>query len=334
VSTDPKTLTTRQGLLTAAQNLSTQFNQTDQSLSALHDSLNQNVTDGIASANQLLDTVAGLNQQITKAEVGGATANDLRDLRQQKLEDLAKLVNVDTSTDTTGTLHLSINGQLLVSGGSTVDRLETYDAGGGQLLVRTSGAQAPVALSAGSVQGNIEVRDGALATLRKSLNQLASQLITQVNAVHSTGYNLDGGTGASFFTGTTAADIQVNAALAGDPRLIQASGDAGTPSGNAVTKALASLASQPQSGLNQQTFSQNYGQIVAGLGSSLSQANAQATDQQTVQQMLLNQRQSVSGVSLDEEMADMLKYQKAFQASARMVSTLDQMLDEVISMKT
>ena len=333
VATTPTSMDERKSLITAAQSLSAQFNQTDQRLSALHNSLNQNVTDGVASANQLLDTITGLNQQIAKAEAGGANANDVRDLRQQKLEDLAKLVNVDTSTDGDGTLHLSINGQLLVSGGQALDHLQTYDAGGGQLLVRTSGAGTPLNLSGGSVQGNIEVRDGALATIRQNINQLASQLITQVNAAHSNGYNLQNGTGAAFFTGTTAGDIQVNAALAGDPSLIQASGVSGAPGDKTVAKALAALASQRQAGLNQQTFSDSYGQTVAGLGAALSQANAQAGDQQTVQQMLQNQRESVSGVSLDEEMANMLKYQKAFQASARMVSTIDSMLTEVINMK-
>jgi flagellar hook-associated protein 1 FlgK len=158
-------------------------------------------------------------------------------------------------------------------------------------------------------------------------------LITEVNAAHSGGFALNGATGAAFFTGTDAASIKVNAALAGDPSLVQISGTSGSAGDNQVGLALGQLAEKKIGALNNQSFSQNYSGTVAKLGQALSSSNSDAADQQVVSTMLLNQRASVSGVSIDEEMSDMMKYQKAFQASAKLITTVDDMLNTIINMK-
>ena len=321
LSTAPSSLTNRQAVVASAQTLATRFNQVDQSLTTLNGQLNQSVQTDVSSANQLLSDIAGLNQQIQRTETSlGGTANDLRDLRQEKIEELSKLVNVQTSTASDGTVNVSVDGNLLVSGG-------------GQLLVRTAGSATPLTLTGGSIQGTITARDGALKSLQDGLNNLASQLITQVNAVYSGGYDLNGNTGGTFFSGTNASDITVTAALANDPSLIQAAGVPGAAGDNQVALALAQLADAKQAGLGNQTFSESYNATVANLGSSISTVNSQISDQQIVQNMLQNQRNSVSGVSLDEEMTNLLSFQRAFQASARLVTTIDSMLDEVVNMK-
>ena len=333
LSASPSSVTERQSVLTTAQTLVTRLNETDHRLSQLNESLNESVSDDVISANKLLSDIADLNDQIVGSEFGGGMANDLRDLRQSRLEDLAKLVNIGTATQPNGAINISVNGNLLVSDKNVLDTMEAYDAGGGQMMVRTVNSATPLALTGGSIQGTIDVRDGAVASLRGDLNDLAGQLITQVNAIHETGYNLSGGTGADFFTGTNAGDIQVNASLITDPTQIQASGVAGAAGDNQVALQLAQLANAPQAALGTQTFGEKYGQVVADLGLSLSSTNGRLTDQQLVQNMLQNQRDSVSGVSVDEEMTDLIKYQKAFQASARLVTTIDDMMDEVMNLK-
>jgi flagellar hook-associated protein 1 FlgK len=96
--------------------------------------------------------------------------------------------------------------------------------------------------------------------------------------------------------------------------------------------ALAQLAEKKHSAFGGQTFSEKYGEAVAGLGQALSNVNTQLSDQQVVEQMFLQQRDSVSGVSLDEEMADLTKFQKAFAASARLVTTVDGMLETIVNL--
>jgi flagellar hook-associated protein 1 FlgK len=334
LTANPASLTERQGVLQDAQLLASQFNQTDQRLAGLHQNLNESLESDVASVNQLLANIAKLNGQIADLEAGsGGTANDLRDQRQAKIEELAKLVNVDVAGASNGTVDVSIAGVALVSGNQVLDTLETYEAGNGQRLVRTQAGAAPLTLTGGRLQGTIEARDGALAALRAQLNTLAGELLTQVNTIHASGYSLTGTTGEPFFTGANAGSIQVNPKLSDDPALLQAGGAAGATGDNRVALALAQLKDQKLAALDGQTFGESYGQSVAQLGLSLSAATTQLDTQNVVEDMLRRQRDSVSGVSLDEEMTDIMKYQKAYQASARLITTVAEMLDTLLSIK-
>lgn len=332
VATDPTSIAQRQGLVNQADTLATGFNQASSQLSALNGNLNQSLGNSVTQANQLLSQIANLNESIVTAEQNGGNANDLRDTRQQALEKLANLVNIDTSTDSKGQVDVSIGGSQLVSGKDVLDTLQTYDPGNGELLVRTATGGNNLTLSGGTIQGTIEARDGALQTLRSGLDNLASALITQVNSTYSTGYDLNGNTGANFFTGTNAGTIGVNATLENDPSAVQASAAANTPADNTVALALANLGTQQIGSLNNETFSDNYAAQVASLGNSLSTANTQVADYNSVNTMLLNQRDSVSGVSLSDEMTNLISYQQAYVASARIVTTVDQMLQTLVNM--
>src|SRR6185295_15616065 len=157
-------------------------------------------------------------------------------------------------------------------------------------------------------------------------------LITQVNNVHSGGFSLQDTTGANFFTGTDAATIGVNATLVNSPDLIQTSGTSGVHGDNSVALALADLVSQTNPALNNKTFSDAYGSIVGTFGSALQSVNNQLSSHDAVNTMLLQQRASVSGVNLDEEMTNLMMYQRAYQASAKIVTTADALLDTVLSL--
>ncbi|HTD67417.1 MAG TPA: flagellar hook-associated protein FlgK, partial [Candidatus Limnocylindria bacterium] len=258
VSTSPGSLTERQLLVAKAEDLASHLNQVDQRLSNLNTSLNQSLESDVAGANELLAAIADLNDLIINTEnSAGGAANDLRDLRQSKLEELSKLVKVDASESASGGLNISVNGNTLVSDKNVLDTLQTYDAGGGQMLVRTATSGTPLALSGGHIQGVIDVRDGTLATMRDQMDTLAATLISEVNAAHSGGFALNGATGAAFFTGTDAASIQVNSALVNDPSLLQISGTAGNAGDNQVGLILAQLAEKKIPTLNNQTLNQN-----------------------------------------------------------------------------
>ena len=331
LSTDPSQ---RQGVIDSAKSLAGDFKQVDASLTKVRSAADAAEVSDVSKANKLLSSIASLNDQITRSEARtGGPANDLRDTRQQALSDLAKLVKADVAEGSDGTLNLSIGGTLMVTGSKTLDTLQTYDAGGGQMLVRAASSGTPIASPGGSVQGSIDVRDGTLATLQSDLNRLAGRLISAVNTVHASGFNPAGGTGAAFFTGSGSADMAVNPSLVNDPSLIQASGMAGKAGNNTVALALADLRNQADPALGNLTPTAEYGRIVGGLGQSISDTNTQAASAQLWATTLDTQRQSVSGVSLDEEMADLVKYQKAFQASARLVTTISDMMDQVLNMK-
>jgi flagellar hook-associated protein 1 len=334
LSTNPTSMAERQTLLMKASSLASQFNQFDARVENLRQSLNSSIDSDVAAANQLLREIAELNERIGQIESAGTgAANDLRDTRQERLEALAKYVNLDLSSGANGAVDIAVGGVTMVSGNDLTDTIESYDGGGGQVFVRAVTAGTPLTLTSGSIQGTVDARDGAITDLQTSVNTLATLLISEVNAVHVTGFSLTDTTGENFFGGTDASDIVVNALLLNDPSLVQAAGVAGAPGDNQTALALAKVAQQKLPALNGQTLSQGYGQTVAAFGQALASVNTDLSDQQTVENMLLRQRDSIGGVSLDEEMADLTRFQKAFAASARLITTVDEMLETVVNLK-
>jgi flagellar hook-associated protein 1 FlgK len=334
VATSPTSISARQALVGQAQTVAASFNSISSQLNSVHDSLNSSLTSDVSSANQLLTQIATLNSQISTAQAGGGNANDLSDEREQDLENLSQLTTITTSTGSNGAVNVTIGGQTLVSGNTVNDTLQTYDPGNGNLLLQTATGKVNLTLTGGSMQGTIDARDGTLATLQNSLNTLANTLITQVNNVSNAGYGLTGSTGNNIFNGSNAGTITVNPALVNNPSLIQASGSATTPGDNTVALQLAQLATTTQAALNNQTFNGSYDSTVAGLGTALQNANNQVSDQASVTNMLATQRGSISGVNVDEEMTNMMTFQRAYEASAQLVTTVNTMIGDTLAMKT
>ncbi len=334
LSTDPSSTANQQAVVQSAQMLTSQLNQASQQMTTLKGDLNTSLQGNVTSANQLLSQIATLNGQIAATQNSeSGSANDLIDSREQAIEQLAQLVNVTPSPGANGAVDISIGGTTLVQGPAVLDTLQTYDAGGGQLLVQTKTGGTDLTLTSGSIQGTIDARDDALATLSSNLDTLSAQLAGSVNAIYKKGYSVSGTTGNNLFEGDTAGTITVNSTLAGNPTLFQSSGTDGNAGDNQVALALAQLADQPISGLNSQTISQAYDQTVSTLAQSVASANTQVTDQQVVQNTLQQQRSSTSGVSLDEEMTNLTTYQRAYQASAELITVVDTMLNTLMTMK-
>lgn len=336
LSTSPNSTADRQVVLLKAESLTEKFNSVNRRLDGLRSDLNVRVGDDVNLANELLSEISELSISVTSSEVGDlGNANDLRDRLQAKFEALSNVVDIQYSRDsTTNQLGLSIGGVNCIVNDRVVDTLQTLsDTSSGVERTQVQAASgAAVTLTKGSIKGTIDARDTEIKTLADDIDTLASELKNQVNTTHSPGIALDGvSTGADFFTGSTAADLAVNSVLLADPSKIQASAT-GDPGDNGVALSLAKLANQPQSALGDLTFAERYNQSVANLGQALSNTNTQTQDQDAVNQMLQRQRDSVGGVSLDEEMANLVVFQRAFQASARMITTLDELLQSVINL--
>lgn len=334
VSGDPRTLSTRQALVSRATDLSDRFREVDQRLDTVLNSLDDSLSNEVDSANAILSNIADLNDKIVRSEAGGnGRANELRDFRQSKLEELSKLVSIDVTDGDSGAVNIAVAGVSVVEGNKVVDGLETYKPDGERLQVRTQSTKTPLSLTGGAIEGTIDVRDGAISKLRSDINQLASTLISQINDVYKNGYDLDGGTGQVLFEGTNAADIRVNETLQSNPAKLQTSAKPNEPGNNGTVLALSQLGHAPIAALNGQTFIQRHGQSVSTLGEALNSVTTGLEDQGVVGAMLQKQRDSVSGVSMDEEMTDLTRFQKAFAASARLITVVDQMLEDVIGLK-
>jgi flagellar hook-associated protein 1 len=339
VATDPANVTARSVLLSNAQTVVARFHQADSTLTTQRQSLDQEIGQTLTTINNLTQQVADLNDKISQAELSRQHANDLRDQRQRLVNDLGEQVSVTTLEGAHGQLSIFTgNGQTLVDNTRAYSLTGVANSGNSGLLdVQYQGSGAPVSIapviSGGRLKGLLDARDQTIPDTLTKLNTLASNLVTEVNTQHQSGVGLDGSTGLNFFTpaGVTARSIGV--ALT-DGRKIAASNSAGGLPGNNVNAlALADLQHKSISALGNTTLNGYYQTTAAGVGSEAQQASQDLDAQQTVQSQLEAHWSEVSGVSLDEELVNMMTYQRAFEASSRVVVMADELMQTILSLK-
>ena len=328
----PTDLGERQNLVQRADILAERFRSTDGRLSQLQTDLDSRIQTDLTDANRLLATIADLNAQIGRFEITApGSAVDLRDQRQAAVEQLAAKIGAETAP------HPAAPGQLdvfvrdaagqpipLVTLATVANPVSTDGTG---ILAGST----PVALAGGSIHGLFAARDGAIATLRDQVSAFAGQLGAAVNAA----YNPAGTPGADFFAFDPAAPSASLALSPGITPLTLRASDGGPAADNTLALAVSRLAdhkfSTAAGDLIDGSFAAYHGGLVSGLGRSVAGAEGRLEDQTGIEELVRQQRQSVSGVSLDEEMTDLMKYQRAFQASSRVVTVLDDLLDTVVN---
>jgi flagellar hook-associated protein 1 FlgK len=341
LSAHPEDLAARNELLNRGEALATRLRGAAQGLADVQREADQRVTADVADANTLVSRIADLNRAIRIDEVStGGTANELRDQRRTALSDLASKIGIRTVENDDGSIDVyTRNGVALVTGsdaaqlaanlGATLglDGSALHDVG----VVAKDGGLIPLGSDpGGEIGARLEVRDADVPAQAAALDAIANTLRTAVNGVQTdpAGRDLDGLVGTAFFSGTGAKDFAV--ALS-DPRGIAAAQSA-NPNDNANALALANLQTATFGGLSGQTLSGALGTLQSGVGGLV----RDATDQATVENGLLSsvqaQREAVSGVSLEEEFTDMIRFQRAFQAAAQLVSVGDSMLQELLGM--
>ena len=320
----------RQTLIQQATTLTDGFHLADSRLAQVQSDLNDQINTDVDSANQLLQQIADLNGQIGRVEIAQpGSATDLRDQRQADLEKLAAKLPVEVRDSGAGQVQLTLkdangNDVVLVDHG-TVQGTVAFDG----TNISAGLPATKVVLAAGSIEGALTARNGAVQDLRDNLNHLAQQLVTSVN----TAYNPTATPGGDFFDATclTAGTIQLASALTVNT-LKAGTGAAGD---NSVALAVAGMADQQftvaSGAAIDGTFAQCFAHSVSDLGQALATANTNVQDQTNIEQLVRTQRDSVSGVSLDEETADLVRYQRAYQASARVFSVVNDLLDTVVN---
>jgi flagellar hook-associated protein 1 FlgK len=331
LSTHPEDSSARNSVIQQGTLLSQSFQRLHTELTQIGASLIDDVNVKIGSINQLTAEISDLNNRITSAAASGGEPSDLEDQRDLKIEELSKLANIQVSIDTNGTANVSIGGMTVASSTGSIPL--TAEQVGGQIQIFTAKDHIQVNVTSGEVGGELKMYNTTIPGYLSRLDELAGALIDHVNALHSAGYGLGTppSTGVNFFSGTSAADISVDAAVAADPSLVAASQD-GTPGDNSVALAIANAANDKVMTGNTLTLSQFYNGLASSVGSDINAVSGTADSQQLVLAQLENQRQSVSGVSLDEEMTNLIQYQRAYDAAARLVNTANQMFQTVIDM--
>lgn len=335
LSVDPQSSVARDGVVLQGERLATSFNEMAK---RLQDSLQQADSDvrrSVDSINTLTATIGKLNQQIGDAPTG-ADIEPLRDQLDVALQSLSKLTDISVITHPNGTTDIAIGGgRALVVGKSTFDLTVTNAPGTGLAEVRAGGIDITAQLEGGAIGGQLSMRDELIPEYQGDLDQLAYDVATQLNAVHTGGYDLNGNTGPLLYLPLAtvqgaAAALEFNPAVAANSSLIAAS-STGAPGDNGTAKDLAALRTQNVARGGTATFTASWSQIVAKVGTDSANAKNSLETRQDVVGAIQKLRDSVSGVSLDEEAGRLMQFQRAYEANARFFAAIDSSLSVLMS---
>lgn len=331
VSVNPESMAARQALAESGSVLADGFRGLASQLATITTQTGQNVTMTLAELNDLGTSLANLNRAIWERMVVGDTPNDLLDERDALIDQLSELGSVTLADgDGDGSLTISLNGVTLVDESTAY----TLSESAGNLVNAGLGQSQPLAGRPGKLAALVELRDVTLPGYQATLDTIAAALASSTNAIQAAGFDLTGasgatnGSGGQLFLGTTAATITWNPAVLSDPALIAASGN-GQPGNADAALQQAALRTSPVIGSSSITTA--YSQLVTTVGSDAREAETNLANATVLADSLENRRQSISGVSLDEEMVNLVKYQRAYQASARALSAMDEMIELLVT---
>lgn len=325
---DPSSSVARDSVVLQGRLLSNSFNDLSARLADSRRGADASVRSGIDQINTLAAKVSSINQAINRAN--GADTNALKDQQGLALDELSKLVDITVLARADGGVDVALgNGRAIVMGANNYELTAVSQPVTGLAAVTIGGADITSEIKNGKLAGWIAVRDTNIPAYQQQLDTIAFTVAQQVNATHQGGRDLLGGTGNNFFapiataTGAAAA-MAVDAAIVADPQRIAAGGTI-APGDNTVARQLASLRDARVVG-GTATFAESWGQLVYRVGSDSQTAIAQRDSRREVAEQVGRLRDQVEGVSLDEEAAKMLRFQRAYEANARYFTTVDNVL--------
>jgi len=325
------------------------FNYISDSLDQMQGDLKNVITSKVDEVNSLAKQIGSLNDQISRLVPNNYEPNDLYDQRDLLIDQLSNLtgVNVIKHQDT-GMVDITVGTEYLVQGKNAKSLSVGYDSDGLVDPSQTKIDGNTVTLDSGELLGRMESygiegsdSGASIPNLRAKINDLAMTFANKVNEVQESGLNLENLNGSgtaspAFFTGTSIKDLSVNSDIMNNLNLIAAAKEESpgvSSSGNGENaKAMAAIKSTSLGfATATTTTNDNYQNIIAQLGIDSQESQRMSDNTNVIVQQVDNRRQSVSGVSLDEEMANMIKFQQSYNAAARAVTVMDECLDKVIN---
>ena len=330
LSTDPSNLALRQSVLSAANGMASAFNGVANQLSAQRSSLDQNVQQTAGEVNQITQEIASINTKLAKLSSTAQGYGSFLDQRDNLIQKLSGLIDVSVINDGTSITLTTRQGATLVADSQSFAVSTALDPASGVQHIYSQGTDITAKISGGELGGLLQARDQTLPAMQTQLDSLASGLVQALNTAHAQGFDLNGNAGGNLFSPVSGAGAAASMAVAiSDPTLLAASSD-GTTGSNGNLANLSAVANQSVS--NGMTPTQAYGNLVFQAGSAVSDGTAELNASNAMLQQLQQQQASVSGVSLDEEASNLLLYQRAYQAAAQAITTVDQMLQTAIQM--
>lgn len=336
---NPSGTTERSLLASAADTMADTLNTIYSDLTGIQKNIDDDIVDTVATINDTAQQIADLNRQLAQAAASGQETGSILDSLDSLVADLSSSLNVKTYTNDIGQICVQLSdGKVLVEGTkawslSTATDTTTglqdvtwLDEGGNCYEVND-------AITSGKLGAGLDVRDALIPAYQDQLDELAVTITETVNDLHTTGYDLNGDAGLAFFNGTGAADMAVNSAILHDTDKVAAADSADSAIGDAtIATAISELADSLTLDSGTSTFSDYYDALVSKIGTAVATADATATRATDKLSAYENLRDSISGVSTDEELTKLTMYQSAYTAAAKVMTALDEMMQTMLEM--
>lgn len=350
LSNFPEEPSVRLNTIESGKALAQSFNSTHANIVQVQTDANEEIRQNIALINQKIAEVAKLNGQIREMGAGNLSdVNDLEDRRDKLIKEIGAVVDINAYKDSNDQITLRGPGECLLVEGGLASRFMLED-------IYTPNSMPNVVVSefkkeryfemtklikTGKMGALLQIRDKYAQNLRNEVNELAKGFGDSFNAIHVKGYGVNDmreTNGRVFFEGLSgpgepAQDIEVSLGVVYNPNAVAAAMSTTTPGDNVVANQLVKLFYEPIFSDGTTTITGHYDKMISKVGIAALKTKEEATASQIIFERLKAQRESVSGVSLDDEAANLLKYQHLFTASSRVVTTADEMYKTVLDLK-
>lgn len=350
LSNNPESLATRTQVKESAMHMARDFQHVNKQLADIQADADFRIATKVEEINQLCEEIANLNQKVQSVELSGVSANDERDRRDLLVKQLSEKVNIRYGESKDGQLTITAGRTAVLVSGYSHQKLEARGTpgrdgkaeGNFEVFYKSTDHSTPVNVTkqftGGEIGGLLQVRDEVINEFSHGMDRVAYSLALDANLAHAQGYDRYGKTGNLLFemqdgVAGAASKISVSKDVMEDVSKIAAAGQSGAPGDNRIANVLSSLQYQRAMGDGTATYDDFYNSLVGKIGIEAQRSNSAHQSQGDIVKNLKNIRESMSGVSLDEETTKMIEFQKTFDASARLIRTADEMMDTVLALK-
>jgi len=310
--------------------LSNTFNRLDKNLNNLQKQTGIEIQQKVNEINQLVTQLGTINKHIDTHR-----SDDLIDQRDVLLSELASKIDIQVTENPSGTVEVLAGGHILISENYT-NQLKTQMTQDNNGLfhsnIKTIQGNKSIEVISGELGGLLEFHNIHVSSYINSINETAVSIANDVNKVHVTGFNLNGLPGSNFFQDAIsgAGDFSLSPQIELDPSLIATSSAPGVNGDSTTAQAIAEL--QYDEIINGRSVLDNYNSLIADVGNRVQEATFIRQNQEKIVQQLQIQKASVTGVSLDEEMTQLIQFEQAYGAAAKMISTVDELMQTILSL--
>lgn len=339
LSTNPAGTSERQQVLQTAEDLAEHFQQIDQQLTEVVESINSAIESAIPSLNEHLQQIAELNDSIMQTEISGGNANTLRDQRDLLVQQVSETTGASTYTDEKGMVCLHLENGLPLVTGNVTSSITTQKVNGLTQISIISG-QSSFSLDqedfGGSIKGLLTVRDTSIPEVRNDVDRLAYEIATAVNTLHTSGVDRNGDAGVALFGLTAPVDplapawegAAASITLNIDAPTQIAAGTSSLSGDNSLT--LSMIALRDTASINGASYSEEYARIAANAGLLVSSNEQKLSSSVELLNEISTKRDAIAGVSSDEEMVLLIQYQAGYEAASHYLSVIQEMLDTLL----